>query len=62
MIEIIDVNETGVLKLYPEVLEMLLKDHTTTIEHLLDNRIVCRYEQLLKTNRTIDSVIHLKFL
>ena len=29
MIENIDINETEVLKLYPEVLEMLLKDHTT---------------------------------
>ena len=29
MIEIIDINETEVLKQYPEVLEMLLKDHTT---------------------------------
>ena len=29
MIENIDINETEVLKQYPEVLEMLLKDHTT---------------------------------
>ena len=29
MIENIDINETEVLKKYPEVLEMLLKDHTT---------------------------------
>ncbi len=29
MTENIDINETEVLKQYPEVLEMLLKDHTT---------------------------------
>ena len=31
MIENIDINETEVLKQYPEVLEMLLKDHTTQL-------------------------------
>ena len=29
MIENLDINETEVLKQYPEVMEMLLKDHTT---------------------------------